>query len=54
MAPSERARLLKNLKVKFGDVEAGDEVGRLAIASVKDGSEEMQYVMKVRQVRLYE
>lgn len=34
MASSDRARLLKNTKVRFGDVEGDSDVGRLAIGSL--------------------
>jgi hypothetical protein len=34
MAASDRARLLKGMKVRFGDVGAGNEAGTLAIGSI--------------------
>ncbi|KAK4542446.1 hypothetical protein LTR36_006698 [Oleoguttula mirabilis] len=46
LAASERAKLLTNLKVRYGDVEASADVGRLAIASF-DGAQ------SVRKGRLY-
>jgi hypothetical protein len=53
MAPSDRARLLKNLKVKFGDVEAESDVGRLTIASADKGGGE-KWVGRVNKGRRYE
>jgi hypothetical protein len=48
---SKRARLLQNLKVRFGDVQAEDDIGRLAIASL--GTAKAHHVGKVRKRRLY-
>jgi hypothetical protein len=53
--PSERARLLKDVKVRFGSVvrqnDTGDAVGGLAIASVDDG--EGVPVERIRRRELY-
>ena len=35
MAASDRARMLKSFKVRFGDVEETSDVGRLAIGSLE-------------------
>ena len=52
MGASERAKLLKNLKVQFGDVNAGAETGRLAFGSVDPPG---PYRMaSIRNTRLYE
>lgn len=34
MDAADRAKLLKNLKVQFGDLEASADIGNLAIGSV--------------------
>ncbi|KAI1343196.1 hypothetical protein F5Y15DRAFT_427633 [Xylariaceae sp. FL0016] len=49
---ADRARLLKRMRVRFGDVAASNEVGRLAIASLEPWGE--QHVAKARKGRLYE
>jgi hypothetical protein len=52
MAASDRAKLLKNSKVWFGEVQADMDAGRLAIGSADDpGSQNVAYV---RRGRLYE
>lgn len=52
MLASDRARYLKDLKVRFGDVEPDSDVGSLAIASLD--SEEVSRVAGVRKGRLYQ
>jgi hypothetical protein len=50
---SDRARLLRNHKVRFGDVDRGTEVGSLAIGSI-EGREKENGVARVEKRRLYE
>ncbi|KAF1841526.1 uncharacterized protein K460DRAFT_408986 [Cucurbitaria berberidis CBS 394.84] len=52
LGASQRARLLRDVRVRFGDVEPKEEVGRLAIASVHNGED--SNVTAFRKGRLYE
>jgi hypothetical protein len=52
LTASERARLLKDVKVKFGDAEPEGGVGRLVIASVQD--EDESNIAAFDKNRLYE
>ncbi|KIW29290.1 uncharacterized protein PV07_05115 [Cladophialophora immunda] len=52
MAASDRAKLLKNLKVRLGDVEGAADIGSLAIGSL--GVAGVSKVANVRKDRLYE
>lgn len=47
---SDRARVLKDLKVQYGDVAPEDEIGHIAIGSVQDG----RSIERVRKKRLYD
>ncbi|KAI1411309.1 hypothetical protein F5Y13DRAFT_191584 [Hypoxylon sp. FL1857] len=51
LAASDRARLLKKMKVRFGDVDGASEVGVLAIASLDPPG--VKNVENVRKLRLY-
>jgi hypothetical protein len=55
LGPAERARLLKDVKVRFGSVarctDTGDVVGGLAIASLHD--DEVVPVERIRKRGLY-
>jgi hypothetical protein len=49
---SDRARLLRKQKVRFGDVDGAADIGHLAVGSCKD--DQHQCVIMVRKGRLYE
>jgi hypothetical protein len=49
---SDRARLFRRHKVRFGDVDGAADIGCLAMASFEDN--QSQGVMRVRKGRLYE
>ena len=49
---SDRAKLLKDMKIRFGDVEPDSHAGKLAIGCLDPPS--MQPVAKVRKGRSYE
>jgi hypothetical protein len=51
LGASERARLFKDKKVRFGDVRPEHDIGQLAIASL--GTAKTHHVEKVRKKRLY-
>ncbi|KAI5356965.1 hypothetical protein Slin14017_G126250 [Septoria linicola] len=51
MDSGERARMLKHLKVRFGDVQSDHHVGRLAIASCD--AKGTQQATTMRKGRLY-
>ncbi|OTA85288.1 hypothetical protein M434DRAFT_82742, partial [Hypoxylon sp. CO27-5] len=51
LVASDRARLLKKMKVRFGDVDGTNEVGSLAIASLDPSG--VTNVESVRKLRLY-
>ena len=51
MAASDRARLLKSFRVRFGDVEAKGDVGRLVVGSLEPPG--VYGVANVRKSRLY-
>lgn len=52
MAASDRARLLKNVKVRFGDVDPSGGVGTLAIGSLgPPGASSIARVHKKRKYR---
>ncbi|KAI1492894.1 hypothetical protein F5X96DRAFT_624158 [Biscogniauxia mediterranea] len=53
LGAADRARLLKRMRVRFGDVEGASEVGRLAVASL-DNNPGVKNVGYVRKSRLYE
>ena len=50
LGSTERARLTKKVRVRFGDVATGDEVGHLAVGSIGMG----RHVAKARNGRLYD
>jgi hypothetical protein len=52
MGASVRARLLKTVKIRFGDIEDNPKVGHLVIGSLKDA--DGQNITRVRDKRLYE
>lgn len=49
---SERARILKDVKIRFGDTKSASEVGRLAVGSV--GDSEGWTIGRVKRHRLCE
>lgn len=52
LGASARARLLKGLKVRFGDVEKGSNVGHLVIGHMN--GDDGQVIARIRKKRLYE
>jgi hypothetical protein len=50
---SERSRLLRHRKVRFGDVAPDDAVGYLAVGSLGDGNDSIGEVRRVQKSRLY-
>ncbi|KAI5924001.1 hypothetical protein F4810DRAFT_157844 [Camillea tinctor] len=54
LGAADRARLLKRMRVRFGDVDSAGDVGRLAVGSLDRGVGEKENVDYVRKTRLYE
>jgi hypothetical protein len=52
LGASARARLLKRLEVRFGDIEEGSNVGHLVIGALKDVDE--QDLVRIKEGKLYE
>jgi hypothetical protein len=52
LGASARARLLKRLEVRFGDIEEGSNVGHLVIGALKDVDE--QDLVRIKKGKLYE
>jgi hypothetical protein len=50
---SERSRLLRHRRVRFGDVAPNDAVGYLAVGSLGDGDNGIGEVRRVQKSRLY-
>lgn len=51
LSSAERARLLKDVRVRFGDVAMGDQIGHLAVGSYGDNERQ---IARARKGRLYD
>ncbi|KAM0128151.1 hypothetical protein ACHAO1_009111 [Botrytis cinerea] len=53
LGASERSRLLKDVRVMFGDANGTREIGKLAIATCENGEGLQSHVIRVEKERLY-
>ena len=49
---SARARLLKEVEVRFGDIEKGSNIGHLVVGALQASDE--QEIVRIKKRRLYE